>query len=232
MSRSLLYTAAGRRAMGPREKAGHSDIQDPAPGQRPESDDDIRTERTGKGTRSRDVAVLIVGIAAVVVAFVGLETVRSSSGGSIASDFPVTLYQGEEELGRADLRFADFLAEGKPIVLNFWGGYCPPCRAEIPDIQRVYERYHGEVLFLGLDVGPFTGLGTTRSARALLVALNITYPAGTPQDRDPLIAYKIMDLPTTVFFDARGKIFRRWVGSIDEYQLNAVVSEMLGDSRK
>ena len=218
--------------MGPREKAGHTDIQYPASGRRPESDDDIRTGHTGKETRARDVAVLVVGIAAVVLAAVGLGTVLSSDGGSNASDFPVTLYQGEEELGRADLRFADLMAEGKPIVLNFWGGYCPPCRAEIPDIQRVYERYRGEVLFLGLDVGQFTGLGTSRSALALLEALNITYPAGAPQDRDPLIDYNITDLPTTVFFDARVKIFRRWVGSIDEYQLNAVVYEMLGDSRE
>ena len=195
-------------------------------------ENDTHTQHTRKKTRARDIAVLVVGIAAVVLAAVGLGTVLVSSGGSDTYDFPVTLYQGEEELGRADLRFADFLAEGKPIVLNFWGGYCPPCRAEMPDIQRVYERYRGDVLFLGLDVGPFTRLGTTRSALALLAALNITYPAGTPQDREPLIDYKIMDLPTTVFFDDRGKIFERWVGSIDEYELRTVVSEMLGDSRK
>jgi len=175
--------------------------------------------------------VLVAGIAAVVLAAVGLGAVLTTGDGSDAYDFPVTLYQGEEELGQVDLRFADFLAEGKPIVLNFWGGYCPPCRAEMPDIQRVYERYHEDVMFLGLDVGPFTRLGTTRSAMALLAVLNITYPAGTPRDREPLLDYKIMDLPTTVFFDARGKIYERWVGSIDEYQLGTIVSEMLGDSR-
>ena len=52
---------------------------------------------------------------------------------------------------------------GRPIVLNFWAGLCPPCRAEMPNLQAFYEKFGDQVTLLGLDVGPFTGLGSNQN---------------------------------------------------------------------
>jgi len=52
---------------------------------------------------------------------------------------------------------SDILPQGKPVVLNFWGGSCPPCRAEMPDFQAALIEFGENAIFLGLDVGPFTG---------------------------------------------------------------------------
>ncbi|MCH8165217.1 MAG: TlpA family protein disulfide reductase [Planctomycetes bacterium] len=91
----------------------------------------------------------------------------------------MTAYQGAAQLGGSTVEFDDvkLAAAGKPIVLNFWGGSCPPCRAEMPGFQRVYERNRDDFLMIGLDVGPFFGLGTRNSALSLLDELGITYPA-------------------------------------------------------
>lgn len=125
-----------------------------------------------------------VTLGAIVVAvilsavFGGSDT--TSSGGTagsedLAPNFSFTLYQGAEKLDFAQLH-------GKPIILNFWAGLCPPCRAEMPDLQRFYGESKEQVTLIGIDIGRFMGLGSHRDARNLLRELDITYPTGFTND--------------------------------------------------
>ena len=141
--------------------------------------------------------------------------------------FDVSLYQGQEILGGDDINFADLLDGGKPIVLNFWGGDCPPCRAEMPAFQNVFENHEDELIFLGVDVGTFFGLGTRQDALDLLRELNITYPAGS-SNRTPMVNYKVTALPTTIFFGGNGEVFQRVAGALNESRMELIVSAMLG----
>ena len=164
-------------------------------------------------------------VVAVAVVFI-LAVVNPSE----ASDFDLSLYQGQQKLGTAEPNFNDLLDDGRPIVLNFWGGDCPPCRAEMPGFQRFYEEHEGELTLIGLDVGRFFGLGTEQSALRLLEELEITYPAGKPRDGSAVNGYNVRSLPATVFFDADGQVFRQWDGLISEDQLQDIVEAMLGSS--
>ena len=104
----------------------------------------------------------------------------SLAGEKLAQDLSSTLYQGSDELGEGNLTISSL--QGKPLVLNFWAGLCPPCRAEMPDLQEFYEENKARVNLLGIDVGQFTGLGDQASAKALLEELDVTYPAGFTND--------------------------------------------------
>ena len=99
----------------------------------------------------------------------------------------------------------------------------------MPDLQRVYERHQDDVIFLGIDTGQFIGLGTRQSAMSLLSELRITYPAGWPPDRGPMLDYGVTGLPATVFIDTAGEIVRHWPGVISEAQANDIISGMLGE---
>ena len=96
--------------------------------------------------------------------------------------------------------------------------------------QRVYERHAGDVVFLGLDVGVFTGLGTRASALRLLEELGVTYPAGAPPDRSAVVSYGVVSMPTTVFFNAAGEFQGRLDGAMSESRLAAEIDELLAPS--
>ena len=119
-------------------------------------------------------------------------------------------------------------AAGKPIVLNFWGGSCPPCRAEMPGFQRAYERNQDDFLMVGLAVGAFFGLGTRSSALALLDELAITYPAAFATSRAPISQFGATALPPTFFFDGNGNLVSGRIGFIDEAEFESRLRSLIG----
>ena len=141
------------------------------------------------------------------------------------NDFTFTLYQGQDRLGAESLNFSDL--QGKPVVLNFWAGLCPPCRAEMPEFQEFYDDHHDRVVLLGIDVGQFTSLGSRDDAQALLKELGVTYPAGFTEESAIMRNFKVLGMPTTVFVDSEGKIFRSWTGALNLKTLSGITDEML-----
>ncbi len=141
-------------------------------------------------------------------------------------DFPISLYQGDDILGATEINFSD-LFQGKLVVLNFWAGLCPPCRAEIPDFQRFHEKFGDRVILFGLDVGPFTGLGSNQNGRELIEELGVSYPAGSTTNGNVVREYRILGMPSTIFMTRDGEIFRSWVGILNEAKLVEITEEML-----
>lgn len=131
----------------------------------------------------------------------------------LAPNFDFTLFQGVETLGAASMNLHQLI--GKPVVLNFWAGLCPPCRAEMPDLQEFYDEFKDRVTLVGIDVGQFTGLGSLQDAKDLLEELEITYPTGSTTDSNVMSKYRVFGMPTTVFIDADGKISKNWGGALN-----------------
>lgn len=148
-----------------------------------------------------------------------------------APDFEITMYQGQDEVRGQKLRLSQILANGKPVVLNFYAGLCPPCRAEMPDFQKRYaaggkQRY----VMLAVDIGPYTGLGTRDQGKDLLRLLGITFPAGTVFDQDILSGYQIFGMPSTFFITPKGTIVRKQAGLLTADQMDVYIRELLETS--
>jgi thiol-disulfide isomerase/thioredoxin len=146
---------------------------------------------------------------------------------ALPADFQVTAYQGEDLVGGQEVELSEVLAQGKPVVLNFWAGLCPPCRLEMPDLQAVHDEFGDRIVLFGLDIGPFTALGSRDDGRALLQELGITYPAGTTFDPEVVRAYQIIGMPSTFFIKPNGEIVRKWTGLLTEAKLAELVEELL-----
>lgn len=176
--------------------------------------------------------LLLPGLLVLILALAACsDLVASDEGaGDPPDDFAFVPYQGignpdagEDE---AKMMFSEVFDEGKPVVLNFWAGQCPPCRAEMPHFQQLVDEYEDEFVLLGIDVGPFTGLGTHDSALQLLDELEIDYPAGRALERDPLVDYNVTGMPTTVFFNADGTIADTRVGLIQEDEMRDRIEDL------
>jgi thiol-disulfide isomerase/thioredoxin len=115
----------------------------------------------------------------------------------------------------------------KPVVLNFWAGNCPSCRLEMPGFQKVSSELAGRVIFVGVDVGPYTGLGNHDDAVSLYKELGITYPLAYAVDSSPLQLYNIRGMPTTVFLMATGQVSDRVTGIPTEDQLRSEIQQKL-----
>ena len=129
-------------------------------------------------------------------------------------------------VGGQEVNLHDLVGE-KPIILNFWAGLCPPCRAEMPDLQEFYNEFEDRALVLGIDLGQPFGLGTQQDAQELLDDLGVTYPAGFTDDAAVVRDYEVLGMPTTVFIDAQGMIFNKWTGALNREVLEEKTLEML-----
>ncbi|HLQ61046.1 MAG TPA: TlpA disulfide reductase family protein [Candidatus Acidoferrales bacterium] len=157
--------------------------------------------------------VLVAGV------FLVVRSAANSSPPVTGNDFRIVAYQGDDALGGHESSISRVVGQGKPVVLNFFAGQCPPCRAEMPGFQRVADEYQGKVVFVGVDIGPYLDLGSHDDARALLAELKMRYPAAYAVDSRPLKVYGVKGMPTTIIFDSAGQVVETHTGIYTEAQL-------------
>ena len=163
-------------------------------------------------------------------AMAALLALAACSGGDALEvpDIEISAYQGQDVLGGETTTLSAVVGQGKPVVLNFWAALCPPCRAELPEFQRVYNERSDEVTILGIDIGPQQFLGTNEEGQALLNEVGVTFPAGTTDDEAVVRGFEILGMPTTFFIAADGSVMRKWSGVLTEEKLNELVDELVG----
>ena len=141
------------------------------------------------------------------------------------ADFRISLYQGQEEFGATEISLSDL--EGKPVVLNYWAGLCPPCRAEMPEFQEFRDEYQGRVILVGVDLGQFLRLGSKENAQKLLAELGVSYAAGFTDDGSVVESHRVLGLPTTIFITAEGNLHKKWDGVLNRDKLSEIAEQML-----
>ena len=175
--------------------------------------------------------VAMAALLALAACSGGGEPSAPDSSGSVALEVPdieISAYQGQDALGGEDTTLSAVVGQGKPVVLNFWAALCPPCRAELPEFDHVYNQRSDEVTILGIDIGPQQLLGTREEGEALLAELGVSFPAGTTFDDTVVRGFEVFSMPTTFFIAADGSVMRKWSGILDEDKLNDLIDELLG----
>lgn len=125
--------------------------------------------------------------------------------------------------------------KGKTVVLNFWATWCPPCRAEMPDIQNIYEGYesteNASVVILGIAA---PGLGREQDEEGItgfLTENGYTYPVLMDTDGAVFGAYGIHSYPTTFFVNEDGKVFGYITGQMNQSILEDAIQQTIDNKR-
>ena len=121
--------------------------------------------------------------------------------------------------------------KGKIIFLNFWATWCPPCRAEMPDIQKLYERSPQEgpdaVIVLGV-AAPELGSETDKEGIKEFMAKNgYTYPVLMDTKGKLFEAYGIRAIPATYLIGRRGNIIGRVQGALSAENIEKIIQQVL-----
>lgn len=169
--------------------------------------------------------LIALGLAGCQGNLTDLEPGNAGGSAEKLADFAITLYQGQEELGADHVSLSDL--QGTPLVINYWAGLCPPCRAEMPEFQEFRDEYEGRVTLIGVDLGQFLGLGSREDAQKLLDDLGVSYAAGFTDDGGVVEAHRVFGLPTTIFVNADGALHRKWDGVLNKAKLSEIADEML-----
>ena len=114
------------------------------------------------------------------------------------------------------VRLSDYL--GKPVVLNFWASWCPPCKSEMPHFNKVYGDVKDDVVFLMVDL--VDGMQETETSGLKFVTdSGFGFPVLFDNDQDAANTYGIRSIPATVFIGRDGTVAAGVEGAIDEATL-------------
>ena len=99
----------------------------------------------------------------------------------------------------------------KPVVLNFWGTWCPPCRREIPDLIKLYKEYEPK----GIEMIGFAVKDVPVKVQMFANESNMGWVMLMANDK-VLNDYDVVNgIPTTIFLDRNGKEVTRFIGAQD-----------------
>jgi len=129
-------------------------------------------------------------------------------------DLPLSSVSG---LTGNDITKSDFI--GKITLLNFWATWCPPCRAEMPSIERLYDRMKGtQFQIIAVNAG---------EKRAHVVSFleknKYTFPVYLDESNDVSPIFTAQGIPSTYIVDKKGKVIAARIGAM-EYDQAALIT--------
>lgn len=118
---------------------------------------------------------------------------------------------------------------GKPLIINFWGTFCPPCRNEMPALQKEYEKWQGQ----GLEL---VGINLSEDRLAVQVFANSVgakFPILLDRNKKTEKRYGLKEYPTTYFITPDGKIQDIVVGGpMSEEDIDARIQKLFDPSSR
>lgn len=104
------------------------------------------------------------------------------------------------------------LAEGKPVLLDFWASWCVPCRFAVPELNQ-FAKEHPNVRVIGVNADD---AGDFENARRFIKVTKMEYPSIVDIPDQISERLQVDALPTLILLDAKGQEIRRWIGAPED----------------
>ncbi len=148
---------------------------------------------------------------------------ESSRSEFAAPDFEIALFENDNHGQGETFRLSD--AQGRPVILNFWFPSCPPCVAEMPDIDAAFKAHKSDgIEVVGIQL---VGLDTAADGQDFIDDIGVTYALGADETGSIIRDYKVTGFPSTVFIDRDQNIVRKWTGFLNAEKIEELIQELL-----
>ncbi|WP_141432356.1 peroxiredoxin [Bacillus sp. 03113] len=131
--------------------------------------------------------------------------------GSNAPDFELTNLFGEK------VKLSDY--RGKKVILNFWATWCPPCRVEMPEMQKFSDE-NDDVVILAVNIDP------QFEVRSYVQKMNIHFPILLDEKDIVNELYQVLTIPTTFFIDEKGVIKQMHYSAMTKEMMKEYIDKM------
>lgn len=226
---SQLPSIGGNEGQGPENKGSEPEILSAKTDDITENDHENveqkqeigQTSETGKENKKADETVT------------DNQESKTDRNSEEENKIPAPEFELKDQYGQVH-KLSDY--KGKTILLNFWATWCPPCRAELPDIQKIYEEYstEGEEALVVLGVaGP--GMGEEKSQEEIVAFLEengYTYPVLMDETWELFQEYGIYAFPTTFMIDREGNVFGYASGQLSYDILKDIIKQTMEGERR
>jgi cytochrome c biogenesis protein CcmG/thiol:disulfide interchange protein DsbE len=168
------------------------------------------------------ILLLIAGAAWIILSAeitnVGSESSSAPQAGFVAPDFTLNTPAGNT-FTLSELR-------GQAVLLNLWASWCPPCRAEMPTIEKIYNEYKNRgFIVLAVDM---TYQDNTANIAPFVQKYSLTYPILLEETGNVASLYQLRSLPSSYFIDRTGIIQKVIIGGpMSEALLRTRVEQIL-----
>ena len=110
--------------------------------------------------------------------------------------------------------------KGKKVFLNFWASWCPPCRAEMPDIEKLYtETKDSDLVIIAVNLGE-----DKDTVKSFIDKNNYKFKVLLDSDQNVATKYNITSIPTSFFIDKNGTIVEKRIGAMTYEEMKNYVN--------
>jgi len=131
-----------------------------------------------------------------------------------AIDFKLKDLNGQE-LSLSDLK-------GKKVFLNFWATWCPPCKAEMPEIEKLYQEIKdNDLVIVAVEIGESLDI-----VKPFIDSNKYNFKVLLDPDQSVATKYNIASIPTSYFIDEEGYIISKHVGGMNIDQMKTYIKTL------
>ncbi|MDF0728027.1 TlpA disulfide reductase family protein [Cytobacillus sp. S13-E01] len=137
--------------------------------------------------------------------------------GALAPDFSLVGLDGKT-YALSDLK------GDKPVLVNFWASWCPPCKAEAPDLVQLYEEYGDQMEIYAVNL---TTSDTVKGAQEFVDDYGFEFPVLLDEKGEVGKVYQALSIPTSYFVDRNGIIQNKMIGITSPDKLEKMFQELI-----
>ncbi|GAB4577987.1 MAG: hypothetical protein Fur0022_07190 [Anaerolineales bacterium] len=198
----------------------------------------MKPKTTSSSKTTQSIALLLFGVGLILIGLASVMLIPRTEANAIEATPPAetggnSAIPVEVNFPAPDLRLSDLSGQsftltdfaGQMVLVNNWAIWCPPCKAELPDLNKFYLKYQDQgFVIVGIEAG-----SPQAEVAAYVDQAGLSFPIWVDPQELALDAFMNFSLPSSYLIDRTGQIKLAWTGAISYDMLEKHVAPLLSD---